>query len=662
MFTSRLCGDSGDPFQTLWGMRWFHDAILALRNPFFTDRVYYPEGSTLIFETFDLPSTVLMLPLWGLLPEVAIYNTAVILALSLTVYGMSRLVRDVTNDSLIGLLAGALFVMVPYQFAHLQGHLHLLAMGWLPLYVLFLLRFLRDGCRARDALLAGVFLGLASLASWYHLLYALVLSPPLLVYAAIAYRPWRTPAALLRGGGLAVLVYLSMVGPLLTAILVTSGHEEVVGAHDVSQFSADLYAFAYPNAAQGWSAQYGAHFTRWSGNSTENAAYVGFTILALALVGATSSGLARAFVVAAACGAVLALGPFLHVDGRALPIRMPYWLLERTFPAIELMGIPERLAYVMYLGLIVAAGIGLKRIASAESIAPPFGVIVIIVLACVAAYEYRPRPLITTEASTPAPMRAWADTPGDWAVLDVWDWYRPMWHATLHRKPMVGGYLTRVPKRLNDWMYRQPILRSIILPGQNVVATRTDRTLDFAWGTGEPDPSFVPGAFTAEWNGTLWASTTGRYEFELSANDGGDLRVDDTVVVQCATGNDLGCQATATIPLATGRHQLHVDLVNRRGAADLHVFWRPPGGAREILSSDVLETIGGRPGLDATYEQSVDALSGLGRERGRAALRALHVRYVITRDVENLCVQRELELPLVYRDAETWIYELPPPA
>jgi hypothetical protein len=30
-----------------------------------------------------------------------------------------------------------------------------------------------------------------------------------------------------------------------------------------------------------------------------------------------------------------------------------------------------------------------------------------------------------------------------------------------HRKPMVGGYLSRVPKRLDDWMDRQPVIHAI---------------------------------------------------------------------------------------------------------------------------------------------------------------------------------------------------------
>lgn len=657
VFGTRICGDAGDPYQTLWGMRWFHDAVTAFQNPFFTDRLYYPHGSTLVFQTFDLPSTVLVLPLWGLVPDVAVYNTAVVAALAFTIYTMSRLVGHVTGDPLIGLLAGVLFVMTPYQYAHLQGHLHLLSMGWLPLYALYLLRFSESGA-PRDAALAGLALALASLASWYHLLDALVLTPAVLGYGFVAHRRQWTWRRLVRGAGLAVLVYLLVAGPLLAAMLTASAREDVTGAHDAVQFSADLQAFAYPNAAQGWSDALGAHYRSWTGNAAESAAYVGYTLLALALVGAAVAGVARAFLVAAVCGAALALGPFLHVGGRVLTVRMPYWYLERALPPIQLMGIPVRLAYVMYFGLIVAAAVGLERLArGGASTRRGWRLLAIAVPVCIAMYEYRPRSLITTDTPIPAPMRAWASGGGDWAVLDIWDSYRPMWHATVHQRPMIGGYLTRVPQRLDDWVDRQPVLHAIMFGGQERLVPRVDRALDFAWDAGPSGRA--PGALTVEWSGTLTAPLAGDYELVLSANDGAMVWLDQVPSIACAGRNDEGCATRATAHLAAGAHRLRALFRNLRGNASVRLSWRPPGGAEEILSSRVVTTAAGRPGLDAVYHDQATALSGLGREGGRAALRALHVRYVVTNEVENACLQRELELPLAYRGEEALIYEVP---
>ena len=108
-FTTRICGDIGDPQSELWSMRWMRDALVALRNPFFTTRVFHPQGTTLVFNTFDIPSTLLVVPMWGWASEVVIYNTAVLVAFALTAYGMACLARELTGDVLAGVLAGLLF-------------------------------------------------------------------------------------------------------------------------------------------------------------------------------------------------------------------------------------------------------------------------------------------------------------------------------------------------------------------------------------------------------------------------------------------------------------------------------------------------------------------------------------------------------------------------
>ena len=46
---NHMSGDGGDHFQTLWSWRWLHDALASFRSPFFTDRVYFPQGATLVF-------------------------------------------------------------------------------------------------------------------------------------------------------------------------------------------------------------------------------------------------------------------------------------------------------------------------------------------------------------------------------------------------------------------------------------------------------------------------------------------------------------------------------------------------------------------------------------------------------------------------------------
>jgi hypothetical protein len=92
----------------------------------------------------------------------------------------------------------------------------------------------------------------------------------------------------------------------------------------------------------------------------------------------------------------------------------------------------------------------------------------------------------------------------------------------------------------------------------------------------------------------------------------------------------------------------------------VHLWWQPPGGPRAIVPSTALRTAVDDPGLDAQYEQPVPAYSGLGLAGGRAALRALGIRYVIVGQRPNPCVEQELQLPLSYAGEDVRIFEVPP--
>lgn len=659
VFTTRIAGGAGDPHLTLWSMRWVHDAILSLQNPFFTPRLYHPQGTTLVFHTFDLPSALLVLPLWGLLPEIAIYNTAVLLAFGLTAYGMFRLAREVTADAPCALLAGILFAAVPYHLAHL-GHLHLVSMGWVPLYLVHLLRIAVGPSRGRDAVLGGLFLGLASLASWYHLLFAAAITAPLIGYACLFHRDACFSGPAIRRMLILGCTAFLLVGPLSIAMLFARHREEILGAHDAQIFSADAFSFVYPNAIQTWCLAGGTSNTPWGTAIGEHATYVGYTVLLLALLGAYDRPLGRAFMVVAVVGALLSMGPYLQWGGRVLSVRMPYGYLEHLIPTLQFSGVPVRFGYVMYLGLITAAAAGLARLRKVAAVAP-FGLALTVAAAGLALYEYRPCPPVTWESPAPALFRTWATDPRQWAVLDASNGWQQMWHATIHRKPIIGGYLGRVPKRLEDWMIHQPVIRAIMLPDGQLLVSRVDPQIDFAWSR-RPDPELIGDRFEASWSGTLLAPTTGVYRFWLTTTARARLEIRQSPVADtlaaAAHGGGLH-EAVGSIRLRAGAQPIALRIFTADRDTEMHWSWAPPDGDRVVVPTRMLRAADGRAGLDAEYLQHIPPVSDLGRTRGRAALRDLEIRYVITADRDNLCVQDELALPEIYRGSDVRVYAVP---
>lgn len=659
-FTSRLGGDPGDPFQTLWSWRWMHDALTTGRNPFFTLRAFFPQGASLVFQTFDIPTAVLTVPLWSVLPPFGVYNAGVLFAFWLTAYGMYRLVKELTGDRLVAALAGVLFTAVPYHLAHAQGHQHLVSMGWLPLYFLYLTRMLEGRARTRDAVLGGLFLALASLASWYHLLFAIVATAVLFGDAALRLRPTFLSRPFLRRALALAATYLLVAGPLLVAILVSRAKESIYGAHDPVRFSGDLYAFFLPNLAQGWSSWWGGHASRWSGNAAETALYAGYALMITALLGAVlGGGRARAWLAAALVGAVLALGPKLHVDGQIRGVTLPYAWLERLWPQLEFMGVPVRLGYVMYLGLIVAAALGLAAL-RARLARPSARAAVALVPALVTLVEYAPRRFIETEATPPRPMLEWAKTPDSFAVLDISDDYRMMYHAALHRQPMTGGNLTRVPDRLERWYWGLPIVQALRRPGSfrvKPVLERVDRRIDFSWGWSAPGPGLRPQEYRVEWTGSLEVPQSGEWTLYLTSDDGSRLELDGAVVVDNGGAHPMQLRE-GRVRLEKGRHPLRLAFEQLGGEAGVRLEWQGPETPRQVVPAEALRTDAGEPGLKGVYAQGARDCA-MGRAEGRQALRELGVRYVVTGPGGNDCLERALELPESYRGEGVRIWEVP---
>ena len=590
---------------------------------------------------------MLTLPLWSFLAPQAVMNAGILFAFWISAFGMYRLVRELTADRLVALCAGILFAAVPYHMAHVQAHQHLLPMGWVPLYLVYVHRMLENRARWRDAALGGLFLGLASLASWYHLLFALVLTP--IVALAVPIRQLVSRRLLAQASVLAA-AFLGVAGPLLFGVLYAKSVESISGAHDPVRFSADLEAFFFPNFAQGWSGWWGRRAAHWSGNVAENGLYAGYSLLAAAAVGAALAGRkARVYLSAALAGALLAMGPCLHVAGRVFPeTKLPYALLEKALPQIEFMGVPVRLGYVMYLGLVVAAALGLAELRRRISHSAVRATLAL-GPAALTLVEYFPRPFIECPSPVPRPMAEWAKEPRQFAVLDLTDDYRMLWHATVHRKPLTGGNLTRVPARLEDWYWNLPIIRGLKRPAlaARQVLVRVDQEIDFAWGNLSPAPQLRSEQFRIEWRGTLRIPRAGRWTFFLTSDDGSWLDLDGSRVLDNG-GIHPPRERSTTVELTEAVHSVVVSYEQAEGGASMRFEWSGPDQPRQVVPRNALNAVDASQGLTGTYFQ---AQEGCGFERAhvRASTRAIGIRYIVTGLGPQPCLSSELALPRIYQ-------------
>jgi hypothetical protein len=453
---SAIGGEIADPWQTLWGFWWWRHSLDYGTSPMFSPLLWWPAGAPLWMQTWDIPSAIAVWPLWGRVPPVAIYNLPLLATFPLSGLTFYLLGRELWGGRLAAFLAGCLYTFSTYHLAHARMQLHLASLEWSPLFFLFLLRMNRTR-RWFDAALCGAALGLATLASAYHFVLCVIGAGVLALWERRALWAARRQLIVLRQAVIAIAAFGIVAGWLLAGMARSYVEDVYVGGHEPVRFSADLQSFVLPTANAIWSRWITAA-GRWTGNEFEIAAYAGLVAIGLAVKAARHTPRVRGYLAMAAVGAVLSLGPLLHVGGTvSLGLLLPEAWLELLVPPFRLSGMPARYSWLVTFGVSIAAGAALRELCARGR----RGVTWAVVLTMIALAEVWPRPFVLSRFPEPPIMRAWRQEPSrqsDWAVLDATYWSRGLWHQMLHERPLTTGYLTRTPQRLWEHVHDEPAL------------------------------------------------------------------------------------------------------------------------------------------------------------------------------------------------------------
>lgn len=384
-------GDSFDGWQNVWNLWWMREAWLVQHSSaYWTALLHAPTGVDLRFQTMAPFNGLATLPIQltaGLLPA---YNAAVLLSFVLGGYGAYLLGLYALREFIIhqssfllhssAFLAGVIFAFSPYHFAHTLGHLQLIALQWIPFYVLYLLRGLDraekkpgfssahatpaaqpvaasagisvDHTRnrvsgssgsTRDALKAGLFLILVGLVDWYYVMYCLLFTGfALVVYLLRRRLTWRgvgVAAGALACFGLALSPLLL---PMVQAARSWSGSSLLRGYEETLTLSADLLAFFTPQVFHplwgDWALARSAAFTA---TPSEYTVFAGWTVLLLAGIALAAMRIHRTNSPPPAIGQPYAshAAPPVNQDCQSCPSTRPgLYLLSAAFFALLALG------------------------------------------------------------------------------------------------------------------------------------------------------------------------------------------------------------------------------------------------------------------------------------------------------------------------------------
>lgn len=524
-FGTRILSDGGDGAAYLWNLWAIPRALLGGDNPFDTKEIFFPVGARTAFNTNVPLLGMLSWPLQKLFGLGFAANVTQLGGVVLSGFAAYLLAEHVTGNRPAAFVAGAAFTLAPYRFLH-AAHYDLTHLEFLPFGILALLLLyeaLPGAANAavvggappiprarRRALVFGAVVGLTLLTSITYFLFLLM------ACAVIAAWRWRetlrreTAVRLAQAGALAAVVGAPLLIVMAQDLLSFHTLDRIRDWGHADNYSANLWSWVTPSSVQRlWGDRFVHVNSMWTGG--ERTAFAGFTVLALAVVGAIRAGRRQRgpgarrcpptgqWMALAATFVLLSFGPFLHVGHRQggrfirYGIRytypMPYWLLN-SVPVLNGIRVPGRFSVVAILALDVLAAVGLAGLMGrlASRYGPRLALFAPAVALLLVLVEFFPHGLVTQQPGIPRPYSAIAADAGRTAVLEIPLQWRTgfgdfgdvagdhsifLYYATRHGKPLAGGMAARYPRRARQALLSQPVYAQVVALQQGDLAAAT---------------------------------------------------------------------------------------------------------------------------------------------------------------------------------------------
>jgi hypothetical protein len=343
--------DAGDPLLTAWILAWNAHHV-PLTTGWWNAPMFWPMTGTLALSEHMLGISLVASPMqWFGADPIATYNVVFLLSFPLCAIAAHALAYTVTERHDAAALAGVVFAFNSYRASQIS-HLHILWSFWMPLALMALHRYARDG-RGRWLLLFGAMWIGQALSNGYFLLFFPILIALWLAWF-MAYAP-RSLAAAAAAWGLASMVLLPIVLPY-SHLSARFGVERGIG--EARLFSADVMALADPSPLVAASALLP------SVGNAEQHLFPGATILIIIL----SAGVVSLRPVALSGRWSRASTAFASVGGLALAAALVAWIDgpwhigvgRRTLVSVTTLAKPLTVALWCAI-LAIVASVGFSR-------------------------------------------------------------------------------------------------------------------------------------------------------------------------------------------------------------------------------------------------------------------------------------------------------------
>jgi hypothetical protein len=448
--------DNGDGLQNVWNMWWIHKAVVSLHDlPWYTSYLHFPWGVTLLGQTlnpFNGFAGIVLQGIFGLSLKQA-FNTLIVFSFLMGGLSTFWLCYYFSKSYFASIVGGFIFTFSSYHFAHAIGHMQLISLEWIPLFILLWWKLLKKPSYML-AIGASLSLFLVLFCDYYYFLYSLITAGFIFVYLL-----WKKelPPLKIRSSYLPLVCFgvlsLIIIAPLPVALLRLNSHEILEGSHPARLLSSDIFTpfidgnfWHFHSLTDG----YWKHVNSYvlPGDSSVYFTYALLFVVFISWIKRKqlSRYLGFWWFIALFFG-IMSLGPRLHMQHHYLEIiPAPYVILEKLIPGLELSGVPVRMLVMTILAMAVVASVVLARL----NLSQWRGRILLALFVLIYSLEVLPVGLPMAGNSFPAYTYALRKLPNG-AVLDNAAKSEPMQllNQTNHDKPMILGYISRTPRSLS---------------------------------------------------------------------------------------------------------------------------------------------------------------------------------------------------------------------
>ena len=486
-FNTRFFADTGDGFQNIWDMWWVNYSVTHLHQlPWHTTYLHYPYGTTLIGQTLNPFNGFVAILLLKFLTLVQSFNAMVVFSFVFGGVSAFWLCHYFSRKYVASLIGGFIFTFSSYHFAHAIGHMQLVSLEWIPLFMLLWWRLLVKP-RYRTAIGAAIVLFLVLLCDYYYFLYCVLAGGLIVLYL------WRSkqlaPIKLKRNHrpiAAFAAIALLLTAPLPLALLRENSRDPLMGAHDARLFSTDLFSMVIDGGFWHFASLTTVYWRHVKAYVAESSVYFGLSVICLLIIALFKRSKINRYIsfwlVLGITFVILSMGPRLMVLGYSINhAPLPYALVTKIFPDLNLSGDPDRFIVMGFLAAAVISSMVLAKLNLSRRKGKALMVLFFVVLC----FEVWPGTYPVNVASAypnyvnvlkKLPSGAVVDNAAisaSWALYD----------QAIDQKPEVFGYISRIPTSVYN---QDSQLTAVILRNQLPLLCRQYKIRYFTTPTSRP--------------------------------------------------------------------------------------------------------------------------------------------------------------------------------